>query len=107
MGVSETIAREVMVGQLLRFKELTIQDPTVNRQEINKRIAEQMGFKDVQKLLTPQSPVLMKPGGLASQDQQFIQQRMGEGATPDQIKAELMGPAPANPAMSEPNYGGR
>jgi hypothetical protein len=105
MGVSETIAREVMVGQLLRFKELTIQDQTVNRQEINKRIAEQMGFKDVQKLLTPPAPIMMKPGGLAAQDQQYIQQRIAEGASMDQIKAELMGPPPANPPMSEPNYG--
>jgi hypothetical protein len=102
MGVSETLNREVQIGQLLRFKELTIQDPTVNRQEINKRIAELMGFKDIPKLLTPPAPTVIQPGGLNVKDQQYINQRVTEGATPDQIKAELLGPPPANPAMSEP-----
>ena len=105
MGVSETMNREVQIGQLLRFKELTVQDPTVNRVEINKRIAEQMGFKDVQKLLTPPAPPTAQPGGLHPNDQQYIQQRVGEGASPDQIKQELMGPPPQQPAMSQPNYG--
>jgi hypothetical protein len=96
MGVSETMNREMAVGQLLRFKELTIQDPTVNRQEINKRIAEMMGFKDIEKLLTPPQALSSQPGGLSIQEQQMVQQRIAEGASPDQIKMELMGPPPAN-----------
>jgi hypothetical protein len=95
MGVSETLNREVQIGQLLRFKELTVQDPTVNRVEINKRIAELMGFKDIPKLLTPPAPTVIKPGGLQPQEQQMIQQRLAEGATPEQIKAEMLGPPPA------------
>jgi hypothetical protein len=94
MGVSETVNKEMQVGQLMRYKELTMDDPTVNRQEINRRIAELFGFKDVQKLLTPinmggsDSP-LMTP-----QNKLKIQQRLAEGATPEQIKQELMGPPP-------------
>ena len=95
MGVSETVNKEMQLGQLLRYKELTMDDPTVNRQEINKRIADLFGFKDVQKLLTP---IQMTPGDqnsiLTPQNKLKIQQRLAEGATPDQIKAELMGGAP-------------
>lgn len=91
-GISETLNKEVQVGQLMRFKELTMDDPTVNRQEINRRLAELMGFKDVQRLLTP-----MQQGGPAGLDpamKQKIDQRRAEGATPEQIKAELLGPPP-------------
>lgn len=91
-GISETMNKEVQVGQLLRFKEVTVNDPTVNRQEINRRIAELFGFKDINKLLTPAQ--LPTGGPLTPGDQQNIQQRMGEGATPQQIKAEMMGPRP-------------
>jgi hypothetical protein len=94
-GVTETLNREVMIGQLLRFKELTIQDPTVNRVEINKRIAELMGFRDIHKLLNPPQPTVVKPGGLTPDQQQIIQQRVAEGASPEQIKMELLGPPPA------------
>jgi hypothetical protein len=94
MGVSETLQREVQIGQLMRFKELTVNDPTINRQEINKRIAELMGFKDIQKLLTPMQPQ-MRPGGLSPDMQQRIAQRRAEGASPDQIKLELLGQPPA------------
>lgn len=94
-GVSETLNKEVQIGQLLRFKELTINDPTVNRVEINKRIAELMGFKDVQKLLSPPQASIVKPGGLGPQQQDLIRQRIAEGASPDQIKLELLGPPPA------------
>ncbi len=94
-GVSETLTREAQIGQLLKFKELTMQDPTVNRAEINRRIAELMGFKDIPKLLTPQQPIQMKPGGLQPNEQQMIQQRLAEGATPEMIKAELLGAPPA------------
>lgn len=100
MGVSETMNRDVQVGQLLRFKELTVNDPTINRQEINKRIAELMGFKDIAKLLAPPAPLLVEPGGLSTQEQQIINQRIAEGASPEQIKAEMLGPAPQQEATA-------
>jgi hypothetical protein len=95
-GLSETLNKEVQIGQLLRFKEVSVQDPTVNRTEINKRIAELMGFKDIEKLLIPQQNNLVQPGGLAPNEQQQIRQRLSEGATPEQIRLELLGPPPAN-----------
>lgn len=94
-GVSELMNKEVMIGQLLRFKEVTQQDPTVNRQEINKRIGQLMGFKDLDKLLIIQQPIQQGPGQLPPQTQQYIQQRLQEGATPHQIKLELLGQQPA------------
>jgi hypothetical protein len=93
-GVSELMNKEVQIGQLLRFKEVTQQDPTINRQEINKRIGQLMGFKDLDKLLIVQQPVQMGPGQLPPQAQQYIQQRLQEGATPHQIKLELLGQQP-------------
>ncbi len=73
-----------------------MQDPTVNRAEINKRIAEFMGFKDIAKLLAPpQQP--RQQGGMGQEEQMQIQQRLAEGASPEQIKAELLG----NPPMPE------
>jgi len=90
-GVSETMNKETQVGQLLRFKEITMQDPTVNRQEINKRIAELMGFRDIAKLLTP---IKTPMGGLTPEEQLRIQQRLGEGADPATIKREMMGEVP-------------
>jgi hypothetical protein len=92
-GISETLNKEAQIGQLLRFKELTMQDPTINRAEINKRIAEAMGFKDISKLLTPE-PQMRQPGGLAPNEEQIIRQRIAEGADPEQIKAELLGNPP-------------
>jgi hypothetical protein len=92
MGVSETINKEMQLSQLLRYKELTMDDPTVNRQEINKRIAELFGFKDVQKLLTPIN--MQAEGGLTQDNKLKIQQRLAEGASPDQIKQELLGAVP-------------
>jgi hypothetical protein len=87
-GVSETLNKELQVGQLLRFKELTKDDPTVNRREINKRIAELMGFKDIPMILSPPQPV--KQGGpLSPEEQMRIQQRVAEGATDDQIESEM------------------
>jgi hypothetical protein len=93
-GVSETMNKETQVQQLLRFKELTAQDPTVNRQEINKRVAELMGFKDIQSLLIVPQATMPSEGALDLKTQQFIQQRLQEGATPDQIKEELLGAKP-------------
>jgi hypothetical protein len=100
-GISETINKETMIGQLLRFKEITTQDPTVNRQEINKRIAEIMGFKDIHKLLTPQRQGQV--GGLTGDDQARIQQMAAEGFTPRQIKEQLIGPRPQPQAAGGPN----
>ena len=54
-----------------------------------------MGFKDIHALLNPPQPSIVRPGGLAPQQQDMIRQRMAEGATPDQIKLELLGPPPA------------
>lgn len=94
-GISETMNKEVQVGQLLRFKEVTANDPTVNRGEINKRIAELLGFKDVQKLLVPQAPAGPQPAGELPPDaKNVINRRLAEGAHPDQIKMELLGPHP-------------
>jgi hypothetical protein len=94
----------MQVGQLMRFKELTMDDPTVNRHEINRRIAELFGFKDVQKLLTP-PPNLSSGGMMTGQNKMKIQQRLAEGATPDQIKEEMLGPPPVSfgkPPQEEP-----
>jgi hypothetical protein len=91
-GISETVNKEVQVGNLLRFKEISLNDPTVNRTEINRRIAELFGFKDIQKLLAPQYPP--SGGGLTLQQKMAIAQRMGEGANPDQIAEEVIGQPP-------------
>ena len=93
-GLSETLNKELQIGQLLRFKEITVNDPTVNRMEINRRIAELFGFKNVNKLLVEQPPPQMQPGSLPPEMQQKIRQRMAEGATPDQVKGEMIGPQP-------------
>ncbi|GAI14556.1 unnamed protein product, partial [marine sediment metagenome] len=45
--------REMQINQLLQFKQLTMDDPTVNKAEINKRIAILFGFKDLDKLIRP------------------------------------------------------
>ena len=106
-GISETLNKEVQIEQLLRYKEVTANDPTVNRGEINKRIGELMGFKDLKKLVVKQNPMMVSPDGLPVEAQQMIQQRLAEGATPEQIKAELLskkGPVP-NSRGAEPNIG--
>jgi hypothetical protein len=92
-GISETVSREMQIGQLLRFREITQNDPTVNRVVINRRIAELFGFKDLQELFVQQQPT--EPGGLPQAQQQMIRQRLAEGASPDQIKEELLGPPPS------------
>lgn len=92
-GLSETMNKETQVQQLLRFKEVTAQDPTVNRAEINKRIAELFGFKEIEKILIPQEAATSDV--LPADKRMAIKQRLAEGATPDQIKAELLGPRPS------------
>jgi hypothetical protein len=100
-GVSELLNKEVQIGQLLRFKEVTMQDPTVNRTEINKRIGQLMGFDDLDKLLVPQQPVTMGPGQLPPEQQAYIQQRLAEGASEDQIRLELIGQPPRQPGPED------
>jgi hypothetical protein len=101
-GLSELLNKEVQIGQLLRFKEVTQQDPTVNRAEINKRIGELMGFKDFNKLIVQQPPADLG-AGISPDEQEIIRQRLAEGATPDQIKAELLGDQV--PGGVQPNQG--
>ena len=98
-GISETVNKEIQVGQLLRFKEISANDPTVNRTEINKRIADLMGFKDGNKLIVVQPPP-NQPSSLSVQEQEMIHRRMAEGASPEQIQMELGGPVP-NTMMSD------
>ena len=93
-GVSETMNKETQVQQLLRFKELTVNDPTVNRQAINRRIGELMGFKNMQELLIVPQATMPSEGTMDMATQQLIQQRLQEGATPDQIKEEILGARP-------------
>lgn len=93
-GISETLNKEVQIGQLMRFKEVSANDPTINRAELNRRIAELMGFKDISKIIIQQQPPMAGPGQLSPEDQQFIQQRLAEGATPEQIKMEMQGNSP-------------
>ena len=93
-GISETLNKEVQIGQLLRFKEVSANDPTINRAELNRRIAELMGFKEISSIIINQQPPLAGPGQLSPEDQQFIQQRLAEGATPEQIKMEMQGNSP-------------
>ena len=97
-GISETLNKEVQIGQLLRFKEVSANDPTINRAELNRRIAELMGFKDITSIIIQQKPIVAGPGQISPEDQQFIQQRLAEGATKEQIMLELQG----NPSTSGP-----
>ena len=101
-GLSETVNKETQIGQLLRYKEITMNDPTINRTEINQRIAELFGFKDVDKLVIKVQPTQLGPGQLDPQTQARIQQRLSEGATPEQVKQEMMGNHP-QAAMVTPN----
>jgi hypothetical protein len=93
-GLSEMLNKEVQIGQLMRFKEIGQNDPTVNRSAINKRIAKLMGFKDVEEIIIDQDNQ-RQPGGLTPQMQMMIKQRMAEGASPEQIKMEILGNQPA------------
>jgi hypothetical protein len=105
-GISETLNKEVQIGQLLRFKEVSANDPTINQAELNRRIAELMGFKDINSIIVQQQPVMAGPGQLSPEEQQLIQQRLAEGASPDQIKLELAGNPPQN-GPDAPKPGGQ
>jgi hypothetical protein len=93
-GVSETINKEVQIGQLLRFKEITVNDRTINQAELNRRIGELMGFKGLDKLVVNQKPVRQGLGQLPPEVQEYIQQRIAEGASPEQIQLEIQGNPP-------------
>ncbi len=104
-GVSEIMNKETQVAQLLRFKEVTMNDPTINRTEINKRIAELFGFKDIEKLTVQQQPTNMS-AGVSADKQKLIQQRLAEGASPEQIKEELVGTTPGKGGQTAPQATG-
>jgi len=109
-GLSETINKEVEIEQLLRFKEVTANDPTVNRGEINRRIGERMGFEDLKKLIVKQQPIASGANQLSKEMQEQIQQRLAEGASPEAIKAEVLGGGGGNGGSApvrgaEPNIG--
>ncbi len=88
--------KETQVTQLLKFKEITQNDPTINRHEINKRIAEIMGFKEVEKLLTPENPG--GGGGIDDETKMLIDRRIAEGGDPEQIAREFAGKPPGAPS---------
>ena len=96
--ISETLNKETQIVQLLLFKEVSANDPTINQAELNRRIAELMGFKDIYKIIIQQQPVQAGPGQLSAEEQQFIQKRMQEGASEEQIMQELAGNPPAGDA---------
>lgn len=98
-GISETINKEIQVGQLLRFKEISQNDPTVNRMEINKRIAELFGFKSIENLLVVQQ--VLSQGMLNGDQVANVKRRQAEQATPNQIAEETLGPPPQPPAEEE------
>lgn len=100
-GLTESANKEIQVSQLLRFKEVTVQDPTINRAYINKRIGELMGLRDLDKIIVDQKPTMMGPGQLPPEAQQMIQQRLAEGATQEQIQLEMLGQPPQEPDMEE------
>jgi hypothetical protein len=86
-GVSEIVAREMQVNQLLQFKQLTLDDPTVNKAEINKRIAILFGFKDLDKLIREMTP----------EQEMMLRQNARAGGTR----------SPVNRSMPSPEGGGR
>lgn len=104
-GLSEVMNKEMLVGQLLRFKELTQNDPTINRAFLNKKIGELLGLKDLEQIIIEQKPAIMGQGMLPPQVQEYMRQRMAEGASPDQIKLELAGQPPADNG-GDPGQGG-
>jgi len=107
-GISETLNKETQIGQLLRYKEVSANDRTVNQAELNRRIAELMGFKDINSIIVKQQPVQAGPGQLSPEDQQMIQQMLAEGLSPEQIKMELQGnPPQSGPEAQKPGPNGK
>lgn len=100
-GTSLTIEKTSDIENLLNFKKLTQDDPTVNRIEINRRIAALLNIKKIEKLLVPQD--VGRPGTLQPEDMAKIRQRIAEGATPEQIKQEMLG----NPPQMDPEMDGQ
>jgi hypothetical protein len=93
-GISEAMNKESQIGQILRFKELTMQDPTVNRLEVNRDIAELLGLKNIGRYFVQEKKPLARPGGLSPDHEAIIRRRIAEGATPEQVKQELLGGPP-------------
>lgn len=104
-GISETLNKETQIGQLLRFKEVSANDPTINQAELNRRIAELMGFKDIHQIIIQQQPVMAGPGQLSPEEQQYIQKRLQEGASRQQIVLEMAGNPPVGDASAAPPQG--
>jgi len=92
-GLSEMMNKEQQIGQYMRFKEISMNDPTINRAVINKRIAKLMGLEDLDELIIDQSGN-REQGGLPPDVQERIKQRLAEGADPETIKMELLGQPP-------------
>jgi len=105
-GLSEVANKEYQITNLLKLKEVSQQDPTFNRSAINRKIAELMGFKDVDEFIVDQQPVTTGPGAMTPEMQQQVQQRLAEGASPEQIKMEIAGQPPANPDEMMAGMGG-
>ena len=91
-GVTETLHKEIEIQNLLKYKEITKDDPTINRAEINRRIGDLFGFKDMSKLIVQQQN--NPQSSLPPQVQEQMRQRQAEGASPQQIKQEVMGNPP-------------
>lgn len=96
-GLSEVANKEYQIQNLLKLKEVSQQDPTFNRAVINRKIAELMGFKDLDELIVEQKPIITGPGANPPDMQAQIAQRVAEGASPEQIKMEMIGQPPAQP----------
>jgi len=100
-GLSEMMNKEMQVGQYLRFKEISMNDPTINRAAINKKIAKLMGLEDLDDIIINQDGQ-REQGALPPRVQEQIKQRLAEGATPEQIKLEMLGQPPPNDGGGEP-----
>lgn len=105
-GLSEFLEKEQMIEKLLKFREITQNDPTINIQEVNRRIANLMGFPDIEKLvnplpLQPQTAGQTPPGAPPLPGQPFqpdlpaglpsqIPQALEGGIPPEELLAQLM-----------------
>lgn len=93
-GMSETIAKELQIAQLLRFLEITRDDPTINRKEANKRLLYLMDIKDPEGLVQEPPPTGGQAiRGISPEEGNQIRERVGAGVSPRQIKAEIGAPA--------------
>lgn len=91
-GVSEIVSREMQINQLLQFKQLTMNDPTIDKAEINRRIAILFGFKDLDSLIRKLSP---------EQEVQLMSMMGGKGATTGATTGALPMPSPEGAGRPE------